>query len=344
MIWGRLRLMTEPSTPWTPLSDLSPGDEADFFALLVAKEPLTTRDGKPYHRVAFRDAGREVSFPIWADSPWHAACSEQWTPGCCYKLRAQYRETNYGPQLDIRKIREAGPDDADDGYDPAMFLPQSRWEPQAMFDELRAIADSAIQAEPLRQLVVKLLDDHADALLRLPAAQRNHHAHAGGYLEHVLNVTRTAVYLAEQYPKYYPELQPPLDADLVVAGAILHDVGKLRELRQGHAGAEYSPEGDLIGHVVLGRDMVREAAIGLDLPPEQLLRLEHVILAHQRLPEWGAPKPPMTPEALLVHYADDLDAKYQMMVQILTSDASPGHVTSNKNVLRQKLFRGLETE
>jgi 3'-5' exoribonuclease len=100
----------------------------------------------------------------------------------------------------------------------------------------------------------------------------------------------------------------------------------------------------LIGHILIGRDMVREAASAMTgepkLSPEVLLRLEHLIIANQRLPEWGSPKPPMTPEALLVHVADDVDAKYQMMVSILRDDTSPGPVTSRKNVLMQQVYRG----
>ena len=88
--------------------------------------------------------------------------------------------------------------------------------------------------------------------------------------------------------------------------------------------------------------MVREAAEGMEIDPELLLRLEHLVIAHQRLPEWGSPKPPMTPEALIVHYADDLDAKYHMMYAILRDDKSPGPVTTNKNILMQQVFRGLE--
>ena len=121
-----------------------------------------------------------------------------------------------------------------------------------------------------------------------------------------MSVTRTCVYLADKYAEYYPEMKPPLDKDLVVAGGILHDIGKLREMEQRPEGAGHTPEGSLIGHILLGRDMVREAAAAMKgAPPldaETLLRLEHVIIAHQRLPEWGSPKPPMTPEALLVHY------------------------------------------
>ena len=156
----------------------------------------------------------------------------------------------------------------------------------------------------------------------------------------MLSVTRTAVFLADKYADYYTDLQPPLNTDLVIAGAVLHDIGKLRELRQNPQGAEYTAEGDMIGHILQGRDMVREAAAETDLDAESLLRLEHIIVSHQRLPEWGSPKPPMTPEALIVHYADDLDAKYHMMYMILRDDASDGPLTSRKNVLGQKVFRG----
>ncbi len=106
--------------------------------------------------------------------------------------------------------------------------------------------------------------------------------------------------------------------------------------------------GSLIGHVLQGRDMVREAASvlaanGTPLDAEKLLRLEHIIVAHQRLPEWGAPKPPMTLEALLVHYADDLDAKIHMVVTALKEDKTPGHTTSKKNVLMQQFYKGPQT-
>ena len=87
------------------LSEMIHGQEADLFVLMTVKEELTTRDGKPYYKVGFRDHAREVSFPIWHDSPWGADCRELWQPGTFYKLRAVYRETNYGPQLDLRKIR-----------------------------------------------------------------------------------------------------------------------------------------------------------------------------------------------------------------------------------------------
>jgi 3'-5' exoribonuclease len=188
--------------------------------------------------------------------------------------------------------------------------------------------------------VLDIYDTNRVALLALPAARRNHHACVGGFLEHTLNVTRTCVHLAEKYTDLYPEMLPPLDKDLIIAGAMLHDIGKLRELRTSAAGTEYSAAGELIGHILQGRDIIREMAAGREIDAEKLLRLEHVIVAHQRLPEWGSPKPPMTPEAMIVHYADDLDAKLNMVVAILAEDKSDGVVTSRRNPMSQSFYRG----
>jgi 3'-5' exoribonuclease len=328
--------------PILTLCEMVSGQEADLFLLMTVKEQLTTREGKPYFRVGFRDAGREVAFPIWDNSPWAAECRDQWAPGAFYKVRAVYRETNYGPQLDIRKIRETCDADAADGFSPTLCLPQSRFDPQQMFDDLLAIARERIAEPSVRALVEGILTDNRAALLRMPAARHNHHAFVGGLLEHTLSVTRSAMYLADKYAEYYPELSPPLDRSLVVAGAILHDIGKLRELQQKPEGTSYTAAGALIGHLLQGRDIVREAAARHGVPPEALLRLEHLVIAHQRLPEWGSPKPPMTPEALIVHYCDDLDAKFAMMAEILATDTNPGPVTSKKNVLMQQVYRGEE--
>jgi 3'-5' exoribonuclease len=232
--------------------------------------------------------------------------------------------------------------DAADGFDPGMCRPQSRFNPEQMFDELRAIVRERIDDIPLRNLVESILTANRSALLACPAARRNHHAYVGGLLEHTLSVTRSCVYLADKYAEYYPDMRPPLSKGLVVAGGILHDIGKLREMDPRPEGTVHTPAGDMIGHILLGRDMVREAAAAAALDADTLLRLEHVVISHQRLPEWGSPKPPMTPEALIVHHADDLDAKYAMMVTVLRDDNNPGAVTSKKNVLMQHIYRGIK--
>lgn len=323
-----------------PLCEMEPNQEAVCFALLVAKQELRTRDGKPYFKVAFRDRRREVSFPIWGDSPLADDCQKGWTVGVAYKIRAILRETSYGPQLDIVRIREAGEADAAEGYDAAMFLPQSRFEPQTMWDELLGLANAKIAEPALRALVLAIHERYRARLLTLPAATRNHHAYVAGYLQHVLSVTHNALLLAERYARLYADLTPPLDVGLVVAGAMLHDIGKLYEIEQTAQGAQYTAAGSLIGHLVQGRDIVRELAREHPVDADTLLRLEHIILSHQRLPEWGSPKPPMTPEALLVHYADDIDAKFEMMYVALRDDPSPGPMTSKNNTLYQQVYRG----
>lgn len=326
------------------MADLASGEEGDFFALLAEKQSLLTKDGKPYYRVTFRDARRDCSFPIWSDAPLADVCRDQWVVGEFYKVRALYRETNYGPQLEIRKIRAVEPADEADGFSPQMCQPSSRFDAVEMFNDLVALAEEGIDEGPLRTLTLGLLEENREMLLTWPAAQRNHHAFAGGYLEHVRNVSRHAYYLAQRYAELYPDMTPPLRVDIAVAGAILHDIGKLRELRVTASGGEYTASGNLIGHILQGRDIVREAAVKLEEPldGETLLRLEHVIVSHQRLPEWGSPKPPMTPEALIVHFADDCDAKYQMMLTILGDDPSEGPVTGRRNVLGQPIYRGGE--
>ena len=327
-------------TASVPLAELTHGQESDFFVLLTSKEELTTKDGKPYFRVGFRDARREVNFPIWSDSTWAVACRDQWLVGEFFKMRAQYRETNYGPQLEIRKIRLVNDDDRAEGFTPAMCLPASRFDPQEMYDELLELAQSAIDEAALGEFVVSLLHQYHEQLLTMPAAKYNHHAHVGGFLEHVLSVARTCEHLANKYGSMYPDLEPPLRKSLVVAGGILHDIGKLRELEEKPTGAEYTSAGSLIGHILQGRDIIREHAAQCELDDETLLRLEHIIVSHQRLPEWGSPKPPMTPEALLVHYADDCDAKFQMMLLALSDDPSEGPFTSSRNPMHQRIYRG----
>ena len=325
------------------LSEMEVGQTGDCFALLSAKERGLTRDGKPYFRVEFRDARRAATAMIWSDSGHFADCEAHWQVGHFYKIRCKYLENQYGPQLDLDRVRPVEAGDAADGFDPAEFYRASRFDVDRMFAELVGIAESEISDGPLRQLTAGLLREFKEQIKQMPAASRNHHAFRGGFLEHVLSVTRTAVFLADKYSAYYRRMQPPLSKSLVVAGAILHDIGKLQELDLRPQGADYSARGRLIGHILLGRDLVRERAAAIpEFDPEILLRLEHIIVAHQNLPEWGSPVSPHTPEALLVYFADDLDAKFFMMAAALEDEPDEGgEFTSRNNALRRQVFRGL---
>lgn len=315
---------------------------ADCFALLYEKNRSTTRDGKVFFNCRFKDVRRCVSSAIWSDAPLFADCEAAWEVGTVYKLRVIYTEhERYGPKIDIVQIREATEEDEADGFAFDDFLDRARTPPSEMFDTLRALADGELTNEPLKKLVLKLLDEHTNALRTLPATARQFYPFPGGWLEHTLAVANNCLWLSDQYRARYPELT--FNRDLVLAGAILHDIGRVKELTPTSQGAETTVEGRLLGHVTLGRDLIRDAARGIDeLNPELLLLLDHLLQSHLTLPEWGSPRQPMIPEALILHHADDLDAKFEMYARHLLRDVSIGAFTERDPVLGKQLLKKRE--
>lgn len=327
----------------TSLAEMKDGQTGDCFVLLVDKELRQTRAGKPFYTLTVRDRCRRAAAPVWSDSEFFAACEHEWQVGQFFKVRGTFRHTEWGPQLDVEKVRLATDEDRTDGFDPLTFRERTRFDPDAMFRELASLARTHISEKPLCRLVLAVLERYENAIKEIPAATHNHHAFVGGYLEHVLSVTRTAAYLADKYIEYYPDVRPAISKSLVVAGAILHDIGKLRELDAQPPQAVYTVEGRLLGHMLLGRDIVREISPTIEgLAPQTQLHLEHIIAAHQGQRDWGAVVEPHTVECLLVHYCDDLDAKVNMMVQALQKDTTPGPFTSRENPLRRHVFKGTD--
>lgn len=324
------------------LSDLTPGQYADFFALLEARTKSQTRDGKPYYSCRFRDARRSATFMVWADGPWYEACEREWQDGQFYKVRGTYDEhEKYKAQIDIHQIRPVTDADRAEGFDPALFVEHSRFDRPAMFAELRELAEKQVADAPLRRLVLTLLERHADAMQRLPATQNKFYPYAGGLLEHTLSVARNCLFLVDRYAAHYTELRPPLNRDLVVAGAILHDIGRVLEFGDGLLAAQPTVPGRLLGHLFLGRDLVRDTARELgDVDPELVQLLEHILISHLNLPEWGSPRQPLIPESLILHHADDLDAKMEMYVRCLVRDQTVGPFTDADPVLKRQLYKG----
>jgi 3'-5' exoribonuclease len=324
------------------LHELIPGKVADFFALLSERTKNATRDGKPFYTCRFRDKHRTVTAMIWQDGGHFETCDNDWRVGHYYKIRGQYFEhERYGPQVEIEQIRALKDDDHDDGFDPAQFVEVSRRDPDAMFAELNALAEKHIADVPLRRLVLTIVDRHAPALKKLPATTRHFYTFPGGLLEHILSVTQNCLFLIDKYSTYYTELKPPLNRDLVVAGAILHDIGRVLELSDDPVQVQPTIPGRLFGHLFLGRDLVRDTARELgDLNPELVLMLEHIVITHLNLPEWGSPRLPLVPECLIIHHADDLDAKLEMYVRCLSKDKAEGAFTERDPALGRHLFKG----
>jgi 3'-5' exoribonuclease len=328
--------------PLVRLSELAPGQYADFFVLLAERHKNQTRDGKPYFSCRFRDARRIVGFMVWADSSFYDACEKEWQEGKVYKIRGTYHEhKQYGPQVEIEMIRPLIDADRAEGFDPAELGDRSRREPAAMFAELRGLVEREIADAALRRLVLTILDRHAEALQLRPATLRHFYPFSGGLLEHTLSVAQSCLRLVDKYRAEYPELKPPLNRDLVLAGAVLHDIGRVLELGDDPLLPQPTVPGRLVGHLFLGRDLVRDTARELgDVDPELLQLLEHLIVSHLNLPEWGSPRLPLVPECLILHHADDLDAKLEMYVRCLTRDQAPGPFTDRDPVLNRQLYKG----
>jgi 3'-5' exoribonuclease len=336
------RAVARPKPLLEKLHQLTPGQYADFFALLLHRTKNTTREGKPFYTCRFTDGHRLAAFVAWSDGKWFESCEREWQEGKFYKLRGSYAEhEKYGPQIDLENIRPVTDADRADGFDASEFVEHSRFDAEAMFAELRGIAEEQIADLPLRRLVLTILDRHAEALKRLPATLDKFYPFCGGLLEHLLSVTHTCLRLVEKYAAHYRELVPPLNRDLVVAGAMLHDIGRVLEYDGDVVAPQPTVEGRLFGHLFLGRDLVRDTARELgDVNPELVRLLEHILIAHLALPEWGSPRLPLVPECLIIHHADDLDAKLEMYVRCLSRDRAAGAFTARDPVLNRQLFKG----
>jgi 3'-5' exoribonuclease len=334
--------MAKSKPPLVRLAALAAGQVGDFFALLAERTRGARRDGKPFYTCRFRDAERSATVMVWADGPWFEACAREWREGQFYKLRALYDEHDvYGPQLELHNLRPVTEADKAEGFDPLAFVERTRGNIDEMYLELCQLAEKNIGDAPLRRLVLTILERTKPQLLRLPATQRHFYPFAGGLLEHTLSVTQTCLQLADKYIARYPEVKPPLNRDLVIAGAILHDIGRTQEFGEDVVTVQPTTAGRLLGHLIQGRDLVRDTARELaDVNPELVQLLEHIILSHLVLPEWGSPRLPLIPECLIIHHADDLDAKLEMYLRCLERDTEPGDFTARDPILGRTLYKG----
>jgi 3'-5' exoribonuclease len=216
--------------------------------------------------------------------------------------------------------------------DLQLFMPASTRDRSENEAELNALIASIADGQ-LRTLMEDLLDGNTEvgkAFRISPAAKQNHHAYVGGLLEHTISVAR----ICDSMARHYGE---GIDRDLLIAAALLHDIGKTKELAV-QPGFPYTDEGKLLGHILLGLQIVAEGALRLDMPPsERLLLLEHLIASHQGRYEWQSPREPRLVEGLLLHYADDLDAKMAAARAVL--DQVPAGWTPYDRSFGREFFR-----
>jgi 3'-5' exoribonuclease len=270
--------------------------------------------GGQYVALSLADKTGQFEARMWDD---FAEAVQQCAEGCYVKVQGQVSKYQGKYQITLTKMRPA----AESEIDTADFVPTTTFDVAEMEAELRGYV-AAFANPHLRALVLAFLDDPevGPAFMVAPAAKRLHHAWIGGLLEHVLTLVRVCLATAP----FYPEVDP----DLLVTGAILHDVGKVRELSW-KSSFNYTLEGQLIGHISIAQGMLHEKIAGLNavaaveaaeneselvmFPDRLRLLVEHMILAHHGKLEFGSPKLPMTPEAMLLSALDDLEAKFQTL-------------------------------
>ncbi len=191
-------------------------------------------------------------------------------------------------------------------FDPERFVRKSEEDPEEMFKELMRLVNS-VKDEELKEFLKMVFRNLKEEFQRAPAAVKHHHAYMGGLLEHSLNVAK----LVDCVSKFYD-----VDRDIAIAGALLHDIGKIKEYEVRPSGIEVTTEGELKGHIVIGIEMVRDFARKFKLSHQKLLELEHIIISHHGELELGSPAVPKTPEALIVHFVENMDSKVARMLEV----------------------------
>jgi 3'-5' exoribonuclease len=285
------------------VDQLKEGDKFEDLFLIKNVKLGETRAGKPYLVLTVMDKSGEVSGPIWDNvSSLQKICEV----GVVVKINGTVQSYRDSLQLRVDGISPV----PQEGIDLGNFFPASPRNLQEMADEVQTLVLS-VSNPFLKKLLNHFLrkSDRWTQFQEAPAAKGIHHAYIGGLLEHSLSVAKVADFLAKHYEG--------IDRSLLIAGALLHDIGKLEELKMEGGLVEYTVRGRLKGHLVIGSEMVAQAAENIrDFPEELLEQLQHLILSHHGRQEFGSPAVPMTVEAFMLSFLDDLDAKMNITEQL----------------------------
>lgn len=282
-----------------------PNNQIEGFCVIKSVAERINSKGGTYLDMRLSDSGGAVSAKLWDYNP---TIHGSYTADTIVKIRATIVIWNDREQLKIDRIRPL--DKNRDEPDMRILVPCAPFDAEWMFEELYSRA-AGFANEDLSRLVTFIMDDTKEDLLRWPAAVKLHHAQRGGLLYHTLTMLRAGEMMCEIYPA--------LSRDLVLGGIILHDMSKMKELSVGELGlaSEYTIEGQLIGHISMGCAMVERVSAQLGISDEVRMLMEHIILSHHGVPEFGSPRLPMFPEAEVVSQLDRLDAQLFEMFDAL---------------------------
>ena len=307
------------------VTDLNSEQTITTFFLVHEKEIRSTREGKPYLRLELGDRSGTIEARMWDQFD---VAVKGINRDDFVKVNARVEIYRNKPQLSLQQLRLAKPEEVD----LADFLPHTKEDVGKLYAQLLEYGGS-IGNSWLKKLVTGIMSDPGISAKykRAPAAKVMHHAYLGGLLEHVIGLCG----LAKQIAAHYPEL----DVDLLLATAILHDVGKLDELCYERA-VGYTIEGQLLGHIMMEFETVSKAMDAIEgFPPNLKTVVQHMLISHHGQYEFGSPKLPMIREAMAFHYMDDLDSKLAAVRAALAVDSGEPEWSAYSGALGRKFLR-----
>jgi 3'-5' exoribonuclease len=307
------------------VSDIKDRSQVDSVFLVREKITAMAKNGKPYLTLKLMDKSGEVEGKVWDNVDQLSASFEK---DDFIAVRSKATVYLGKLQLVVAELKKV----PDDEVALADFLPEAARAIDEMIAELTSLL-ATLQDRHLKKLLAAFFDDPSFIAIysSAPAAKGMHHVYLGGLLEHSLAVAKLVDRIAPLYQG--------INRDLLIAGALLHDVGKVREMTYTRS-FDYTDEGKLLGHITIGVEMIQEKIIAIGgIPQELAMLLKHMLLSHHGQYEFGSPKLPQTVEALMLHYLDDLDGKVQA-VQTLMAKESGARWTSFHRAYGRSFFRG----
>lgn len=309
------------------VKDIKTGDRISEFFLVKEKILAYSQKGAPYLNLKLGDMSGQVEAKVWDNA---TECEALFKKGDIIQIKARAQSYKNTLQLSIVEIRTPLPEE----IDPADYLPTAREDANVMLAELMKYVEGIVNPH-LLALLKSFFDDEEirNRFKAAPAAKGFHHVYLGGLLEHTLSVVR----LLDLVTRHYQGL----NRDLIIAGGILHDLGKIYEFNYDRL-IEYSDEGRLVGHIVMGAEMIGKRIEQLPSFPASLaMELKHLILSHHGMLEYGSPKLPNTVEAMVVHMVDDLDAKVNAFQEyIKASPADDSNWTPFHRLFDRYIYKG----
>ncbi|SES69517.1 3'-5' exoribonuclease [Oceanobacillus limi] len=297
------------------------GDSFEDFVLIKEANRGVTSTGKPFLTLILRDATGEIEAKLWDVTK---EDEELFVAEQIIRITGEINQFRGKAQMKITSIRPAQPTD---GVHVSDFIEKAPVERDVLAEKLTE-AIFEMKNPVLQRMVRAFIKKYQEPLLTYPAASKNHHEYVSGLAHHIVSM----IGLAREISKLYPQV----NRDLLYAGIILHDLGKLKEL-SGVVSTSYTMEGKLLGHIPMMVEEIGHMAKELQIEGEEVLILQHLVLSHHGKAEWGSPKPPMVREAELLHLIDLIDAKMNMLNRSL-ENVKPGEFTERLFAMDNRSF------